>query len=169
MSDEVYSIAQLLKDDPRYRLEAYQFMRDALAYGQNMLDMGQPSGGEEGISPGVPPAIDPETADVDPDWEAAEAASESPDQWEPPVEHHLTGQQLCEAIRRYALEQYGYMAKIVLNNWGLHTTGDFGEVVYNLIRIGLMKKSESDIRDDFNDVYDFEDAFQQQFKITLPD
>ncbi|HEY2838864.1 MAG TPA: Minf_1886 family protein, partial [Pirellulales bacterium] len=50
------------------------------------------------------------------------------------AERHLTGQQLCEGIRQYALDQYGYMAKCVLNSWGVTTTGDFGEIVFNLIR-----------------------------------
>ena len=57
-------------------------------------------------------------------------------------ERHITGQQLCEAIRKYALEQYGFMAKTVLNSWGVFSTGDFGEIVYNLIRIKHMKRSD---------------------------
>ena len=57
------------------------------------------------------------------------------------AQHHVTGQELCEAIRRYALDQYGYMAKLVLNNWGIRSTGDFGEIVFNLIRIGRMRKT----------------------------
>ena len=95
----------------------------------------------------------------------AEAASE-PDET---AERHVTGQELCEAIRLYALHQYGYMAKIVLNSWGLHTTGDFGEVVFNLIRIGKMKKTPSDTRVDFNDLYDFDTAFRDDFRITPPE
>jgi uncharacterized repeat protein (TIGR04138 family) len=88
---------------------------------------------------------------------------------EPPPEAHLTGQQLCHAIRRYALDQYGYLAKWVLGSWGIHSTSDFGEIVYNLISINLMKKSPSDRREDFNDVYDFDQAFVREFKIELPE
>ena len=84
-------------------------------------------------------------------------------------EKHLTGQQLCEALRKYALDQYGYMAKTVLNSWGLTSTSDFGEVVYNMIGEKLMKKSESDQRKDFDDIFDFEAAFQQNFDISLPE
>jgi uncharacterized repeat protein (TIGR04138 family) len=83
-------------------------------------------------------------------------------------EKHLTGQQLCEAIRIYALEQYGYMAKTVLNSWGVHNTGDFGEIVFNLIRIKQMKKTREDRREDFNDVFDFETGLTRSFKITPP-
>ena len=67
------------------------------------------------------------------------------------------------------MQQYGYMAKVVLNNWGLRTTGDFGEIVYNLIGIGWMKKSASDERAHFDNVYDFDEAFQEGFQITLPE
>src|SRR5262245_28013747 len=54
-------------------------------------------------------------------------------------ERHVTGRQLCEAIRLYALRQYGALAKNVLNHWGVHSTGDFGEIVFNLIDIGQMR------------------------------
>lgn len=83
-------------------------------------------------------------------------------------ERHVTGQELCEAIRRFALDQYGYMAKTVLNNWGIRRTGDFGEIVFNLITVGQMRKTPSDRREDFDDVYDFDEAFKQRFKIKLP-
>jgi uncharacterized repeat protein (TIGR04138 family) len=84
---------------------------------------------------------------------------------EPPPEAHVTGQQLCEAIRQFAVRQYGYLAKMVLNSWGIYTTGDFGEIVFNLIEINEMKKSDSDRREDFDDVYDFDEVFVQQFRI----
>ena len=77
---------------------------------------------------------------------------------------HVTGQQLCEAIRLFALEQYGYMAKTVLNQWGIRSTGDFGEMVFNLIRIGQMRKTAEDRREDFDNVYDFNTAFREDFR-----
>lgn len=136
MSNTLTAMVQLLKDDPRYTLEAYQFVRDALEYAHREMGLGC----EEPVSPDR----------------------------EPPPEAHLTGQQLCEAIRRYALEQYGYLAKLVLNRWGIHSTGDFGEIVYNLIEIKLMKKSETDQREDFDDQFDFDEAFVRAFEITVP-
>jgi uncharacterized repeat protein (TIGR04138 family) len=84
-------------------------------------------------------------------------------------ERHLTGQQLCEAIRLYALDQYGYMAKCVLNSWGVTATGDFGEIVFNLIRVGLMRKTDDDRREDFDEVFDFETDLRQSFQITPPE
>ncbi|HBE70025.1 MAG TPA: hypothetical protein DDW52_17910 [Planctomycetaceae bacterium] len=130
MSEKIHPIVQLLQQDQRFHLEAYQFVREALSYAQEILKM--PSGGEEG-------------------------------------EHHITGQQLCEAIRLYAVEQYGFLARTVLNNWGVHSTSDFGEIVYNLIRIKHMKKSEHDRREDFNDCYDFENAFEPIFELSSRD
>src|SRR5688572_13222553 len=78
-------------------------------------------------------------------------------------QRHVTGQQLCEAIRRYAVQQYGLMSKSVLNEWGVRTTGDFGEIVFNLIDIGQMKKTESDRREDFDAVFNFDDGLRDAF------
>jgi uncharacterized repeat protein (TIGR04138 family) len=150
-----HPLLELLRDDPRYRLEAYQFVRDALAYAQDVLNLSADNPAEASDPKEWQP--EPAAADEDDD-EHDETASPS----------HLTGQQLCEAIRRYALEQYGLMAKMVLNSWGLHSTSDVGNVVYNLIEIGLMKKSPTDRREDFNGVYDFDMALLQDFKITRP-
>ena len=157
MSDESYAIFELLRRDKRYKLEAYQFVREGLSYGQSIMDMGEIRQSEEELS---------EAADEV--SEVADELSESED-WEPPAERHLTGQELCEAIRRYAIEQYGLMAKVVLNSWGLHKTGDFGEIVYNLIEIGMMKKSKTDRREDFDNAYDFDQAFNEQFEIEITD
>lgn len=78
-------------------------------------------------------------------------------------ERHITGQQLCEAIRQYAVQQYGMLARNVLNEWGVHTTGDFGEIVFNLIDIGQMKKTANDRREDFDKVFDFDDGLKDAF------
>lgn len=92
-----------------------------------------------------------------------------PDDPEQETERHVTGPQLCEAMRRYAHEQYGYLAKMVLNHWGITTTGDFGEIVFNLIEIGQMRKTADDRREDFDDVFDFDEAFQHSFQISSLD
>ena len=84
-------------------------------------------------------------------------------------EKHVTGQELCEAMRIYAQEQYGYMAKCVLNSWGIRATGDFGEIVFNLIKIEQMRKTPHDRREDFDDVFDFDEGFQHSFQFSLPE
>jgi uncharacterized repeat protein (TIGR04138 family) len=97
------------------------------------------------------------------------SAEIDPDDADDEAERHVTGQQLCEAMRRYAHQQYGYLAKQVLNHWGIHTTGDFGEIVFNLIEIGQMRKTPDDRREDFDDVFDFDEGFKHSFQISAID
>jgi uncharacterized repeat protein (TIGR04138 family) len=156
MLDPSHQFAALLKEDKRYKLEAYIFIFEALVYAQSHLGMGAEKESEPLTEVEPQFETDDETED-----ESEDPAGEAP-------ERHLTGQELCEAIRLYALHQYGLMAKTVLNSWGLHTTGDFGEVVFNLIRIGQMRKTPSDTRLDFENLYDFETAFRDEFRITPP-
>lgn len=72
---------------------------------------------------------------------------------------HVTGQALCEGLRMLALEKWGRLAKLVLNNWNIKTTRDFGEIVYLMIKHEWMSTQPTDSIDDFNDVYDFKTAF----------
>jgi uncharacterized repeat protein (TIGR04138 family) len=146
MSKSPHPVERLLREDRRYRLEAYAFVFEALTYAHDVLGMG---------------ADQPSEPVTDPPGSSGGGKKRR-------AERHLSGQQLCEAIRLYALEQFGYMAKCVLNNWGVHTTGDFGEIVFNLIRIRQMKKTKDDRREDFDDVFDFETGLKQSYKITLP-
>jgi len=77
---------------------------------------------------------------------------------------HLTGRELLEGIRKFALEQYGPMAKVVLAHWGITKTGDFGNIVFNMIDKKLLSKTETDSIEDFKDVFDFEVAFKHILK-----
>ena len=76
---------------------------------------------------------------------------------------HVTGQELLEGIRQYALQQFGPMAVTVLEEWGVHNCRDFGDIVFNMVEIGLLAKTEKDTRDDFQNGYDFTDAFRKPF------
>ena len=76
---------------------------------------------------------------------------------------HVTGQQLLEGIRRYALEQFGPMSKTVLNAWGVASCEDFGTIVFNLIEQKVFSRTSKDSIEDFRDGYDFEDAFEKPF------
>ena len=71
-------------------------------------------------------------------------------------------------MRLFAHEQYGYLAKNVLNHWGIASTGDFGEIVFNLIEIEQMRKTPQDRREDFENVFDFDEGFQHNFQFTAP-
>ena len=76
---------------------------------------------------------------------------------------HITGQELSEAVRRLALNQYGLMARSVLESWGCHATDDFGAIVYNLIALKLLSKTDEDSIEDFHAVYDFKVAFDEGY------
>jgi uncharacterized repeat protein (TIGR04138 family) len=80
---------------------------------------------------------------------------------------HVSGRELCEGARRLALAQYGLMALTVLGLWGIHSTADLGEMVYNLIASGDLEKTPTDSRADFDDVFDFETAFRRNYVLTL--
>ena len=144
MLDANHPIAVLARDDGRYQVDAYAFVFDALHHAHTNLNLGAPQqesgrGGSAGFDPDDP-------------------ASEE--------ERHITGQELCGAIRHLAQEQFGFMAKCVLNSWGVRETSDFGNIVFNLIEIGQMRKTDADRREDFDDVFDFDRELVDGFEIN---
>jgi len=139
MLDPNHPIAELLRRDQRYHFNAYVFVFEALRHAQDSMGMGTEFLAEDDL--------------------------ESDDE----PERHVTGQDLCEAMRVFAHEQYGYLAKCVLNEWGISSTGDFGEIVFNLIEIEQMRKTPHDRREDFEDVYDFDEGFREGFEFSMPD
>lgn len=72
---------------------------------------------------------------------------------------HISGQQLCEGLRRFATDRYGKLAGAVMRRWNVRSTEDFGVIVYAMIDRGEMRGSDSDRFDDFKDAFDFEEAF----------
>ena len=82
---------------------------------------------------------------------------------------HVSGRELCEGAKSRALAHYGMRALPVLAGWGIHTTGDLGAIVDNLVNSGDLERSENDSVDDFDDVYDFEAVFRRDFVLALDD
>ncbi len=86
---------------------------------------------------------------------------------------HVSGQELLAGIRSYALEQFGPMAQMVLNEWGIQNCEDFGELVFNMVETNLLAKTTEDSREDFKNGYDFFEAFRRPFlpkkQPTAPD
>ncbi len=76
----------------------------------------------------------------------------------------ISGAELADGLRGHALAQFGPMAMTVLNRWGIHTTRDFGEIVFALLSAGLLGKTEDDKIEDFDDLYDFDAAFRAPFR-----
>ncbi len=77
---------------------------------------------------------------------------------------HVSGPELLEGLRVYALDQYGPLAKTVLNTWGVQRCQHFGDIVFNLIEYNVFSKTESDRREDFSDIFDFDEAFVKPFQ-----
>ncbi len=76
---------------------------------------------------------------------------------------HVSGQTLCDGLRQFSIERWGRLAMLVLGQWGIRTTRDFGEIVYLLIDNKWMSAQPSDTIEHFDDVYDFQTAFKDRF------
>lgn len=136
---ELIPLAKLLADDRRYKFEAYQFVGAGLEYAQEVLGLGKPGRGRT----------------------SRKKSGRQP--------RHVSGQELCWALKDLAHRQYGRLAKLVLASWGIHSTHDFGEIVFNLIRIGKMSQSQRDRIEDFDAVYEFEQTLVCEYVITKED
>jgi uncharacterized repeat protein (TIGR04138 family) len=131
------ALEQIRIKDPRYARDAYLFVREALDHTQkNIVKATRESKNQR-------------------DVKAADGA--------PPPIRHVTGQELLEGIRAYALTQYGPMVITVFEEWGINQCADFGEIVFNMVEIGLLAKTEKDTREDFKDGYSFDEAFRKPF------
>jgi uncharacterized repeat protein (TIGR04138 family) len=126
-------LAEVVRRDPRYAYEAYEFVFAALSHTQKLLGRLP----EEGPGTAVGP------------------------------QHHVKGPELLEGIRDLALREFGLMARTVFRMWGIQRTDDFGEIVFNLVESNLMSKTNEDSRSDFHNVYDFDQALVQGYRIQL--
>ena len=131
-------LAEVVRQDPRYAYEAYEFVFYALHHTQKLL----------GREP--PPDFDGRTPNPG---------------GEP--HHHVSGPELLEGIRDLALREFGRMARTVFRLWGIERTDDFGEIVFNLIDAGMMSKTSDDDREDFRGIYDFDQALVEGFQFQL--
>jgi uncharacterized repeat protein (TIGR04138 family) len=122
-------LEDVVRTDPRYPYEAYEFLYAALTHTQKLLGKAPP----------------PEVRDE--------------------REYHVTGRELLEGVRDFALEEFGLMARTVFRMWGINRTDDFGELVFNLVEANLMSKTSSDRREDFHDVFDLDEALVHNYRI----
>lgn len=80
------------------------------------------------------------------------------------MNRHVTGQQLCWAVRDAALKRWGLMARSVLARWNLTRTEDVGAIIFALVDNGWLKKLPTDRIEDFNNVFSFDEAFDRAYK-----
>ena len=137
-------LARIIASDPRYSIEAYAFVLEALNHAKHQKLKAKDRDRDKERS-------------KEPDDEGRAASSSSK---KSRVSGHVTGRVLCEAVRKLALRQYGLLAATVLNHWGVRSTSNIGDIVYNLIAAGDLEKTPSDSRSDFDDVFDFDTALK---------
>jgi uncharacterized repeat protein (TIGR04138 family) len=80
---------------------------------------------------------------------------------------HVNGRELSEGLREYAIDQFGPLARTVLESWGVTKTEDFGNIVFSLIKAKLLSKTEEDSIEDFRDVFEFKKALDNTVKYVL--
>lgn len=83
------------------------------------------------------------------------------------VNRHVSGRELCWALRDIALKRWGILARVVLESWDIKETGDFGRIVFGFIDLDMMRKQDQDSLEDFSNVYSFAEAFDEPFSAGL--
>ncbi len=140
-------LAGVLARDPRYTVHAYAFVFEALEHTKQLKRRGLLGEG--------PKLAHPQGR------QRRRRGAERP--------QHVTGRELCGGARDLAQRLYGYLALTVLAQWGLRSTADIGNIVYNLIAAGDMEKTPEDSLADFDDVFDFEQALRRSYTLFLDD
>jgi uncharacterized repeat protein (TIGR04138 family) len=143
-------LPRIIACDPRFPVEAYAFVLEALDHARiqklNALGRGGPH--------------------KSPASSTGPGRSRARGRRAPKV-GHVTGRELCDSVRKLALAQYGLLAATVLGHWGIRSTSDIGDIVYNMIATGDLEKTPSDSRSDFNNVFDFATALRPKLAIAL--
>lgn len=71
-------------------------------------------------------------------------------------QRHVTGQELAEYFLDYGTEKFGPLRDMVFKFWGIKSSEDLGEIVYNLINSNLLKKLATDTKGDFSGIFRIE-------------
>jgi uncharacterized repeat protein (TIGR04138 family) len=140
-------LPRIIARDPRFSIEAYAFVVEALDHAR-VQKLGA-------LRSGPDPAGAKRPA----------GSSRSRGRW-PKGAGHVSGQQLCQSVRKLALNQYGLLAATVLGHWGIRSTSDIGDIVYNMIATGDLEKTPNDSRSDFDNVFDFAKALRPKLALA---
>jgi uncharacterized repeat protein (TIGR04138 family) len=76
---------------------------------------------------------------------------------------HISGRELALACRDLALDRFGVMAGLVREHWGVRSSADLGDVVFTLVDLELLMSQPTDTREEFADVFDFDQAFAREY------
>jgi len=162
------SIDQVVAEVRRYPTEAYQFVREGLAFTVERIH-GKETSTERRIHQfmqerdlTLQKLQEMYEAGEVPQWMARYIAKLGGVQ---ALNRHVTGQELCWGLRDYALAKWGLMAGAVLRGWNITSTEDFGRIVFALVENDFMQKEPHDTMEDFRAVYDFKTAFEEGFTL----
>lgn len=84
------------------------------------------------------------------------------------LNRHIGGSQLCWGLRDYALRRWGMLARTVLESWNVRCTSDFGRIVFAFIDFNMMQSQTDDKLEDFQEIYSFDEAFDDPFRLDKP-
>ncbi len=79
-------------------------------------------------------------------------------------DRHVSVVLLLEGLREYALDQFGPLARLVLERWNVFRTEDFGEIVFGLVEQRLLNKQDADRKSDFRNGFNFREAFDRAWR-----
>jgi uncharacterized repeat protein (TIGR04138 family) len=88
---------------------------------------------------------------------------------EPTEDQHVSGAELLRGVCDLAVMTFGMMAPVVFKRWNVRTTDDVGRMVFDLIRVGRLSKSDRDTPEDFHDLFDLPRELAEGFELTLDD
>jgi len=88
---------------------------------------------------------------------------------DPEEDHHVSGAELARGVCELAVREFGMMAPVVFKVWGVKSTDDIGDLVFNLIRAEKLSKSDRDDPEDFRGLFDLGDALTKGFELTTAD
>ena len=167
VSQSTKTLEDLVKHLGQYPEEALLFVREGLSFAADRL---------HGPETEAHRALAHYLADKDLDWNdliSRYYAGELPNPVVQVIDaaggceklnRHVSGRELCWALRDYALQRWGLMARVVLESWRIRSSADFGRIVFGFIDFDLMRKQDEDQIEDFNNVYAFDEVFETPFR-----
>ena len=80
---------------------------------------------------------------------------------------HVSGEEMLAGIKALLLKKFGPLTMTVLKYWGIKTTDDFGNIVFNLVENKVLAKDTEDHYESFKNAYDFEEVFNKGYRKQL--
>lgn len=80
---------------------------------------------------------------------------------------HVSGEELLDGMKELLIKKFGPMTVTVLDYWGIKSTEDFGNIVFNLVNNKVLSKTEQDDIKQFRNGYDFKEVFHRGYHRQL--